>query len=81
MTQTSTPPAVKPSRVEPPRNGEQTQQPDEHGIPTDLAMPSGTSIAVAVGAFVLLLIELYSGRLDPGAPGGSPGARGCGSTR
>jgi RND family efflux transporter MFP subunit len=59
MTQTTTPPPVKPSKVSPPENGGGHEHGDDHGIPTDLATPSGFSIAIAVGAFVLLLVVLF----------------------
>ena len=57
MTQISTPPTVKPSKVSPP--DQPGQHPDEHGIPSDLKMPGGIAIAIAVVVFVLLLAGLF----------------------
>jgi membrane fusion protein, multidrug efflux system len=59
MSQTQMPPTVKPSKVDPSPTHDPQHHGDEHGIPTDLKTPSGLSIAIAVGAFVLLLIVLF----------------------
>jgi membrane fusion protein (multidrug efflux system) len=59
MSQTQTPPAVKPSKVDPSPGHEPEHHGDEQGIPKDLEAPSGFAIAIAVGAFVLLLIALF----------------------
>lgn len=59
MSQTQTPPAVKPSKIDPAPGHEPQHHGDEHGIPKDLETPSGFAIAIAVAAFVLLLVVLF----------------------
>ncbi len=62
MAQTTNPTQVKPSPVSPAHHDGQ-QQPqhggDEHAVPTDLKMPSTTTVLIAAGLFVLLLIALF----------------------